>query len=72
MPNTTDNELNRHRRPKPDAFKTKENATPWEKRIGFFKARRTDIASSASSVTAIFLTVNIPRSLLERNRNRNH
>ncbi|KAE9973958.1 hypothetical protein EG328_004081 [Venturia inaequalis] len=55
MPDSTDNELSRHRRPKPDAFDTKENDTPEKRRARFFKAKRTDFASAASSLTAIFL-----------------
>lgn len=69
MPNSMDNELNRHRRPKPDAFETKQDDTPEKRRARFVKSRRTDFASAASSVCAIFFTVNILGLLIERDRN---
>ncbi|QDS76549.1 hypothetical protein FKW77_006362 [Venturia effusa] len=53
---TTDDELNRHRRPKADAFEAKKHETPAARRIRLFKKRRTDFASAASSLTAIFVS----------------
>lgn len=57
MPNLPNNDPNRHRRPPPNTFTVPFNPTAQQARAIWFKRHRTDIAATASSVSAIFLCV---------------
>jgi hypothetical protein len=59
MPDSMDKDTNRHRRPKPGAFKTPLNPTAEQARSMWLKEHRTDIASVASSLCAIGLCVSL-------------